>query len=100
MRKLAFVTARAVLLCAAPVRAQSPLAFEVAAIKPGVKDVGSGPSRLDGGRYMAANYTLIQLLEIAHGVKPPYQISGGPAWTNQRSTRSPPRCQAMAPQPG
>jgi len=61
-------------------KAQSPLQFEVASIKP--NPTGDGTTKLNtlpGGRLVANNVSLKLLIQFAWGVKDD-EIAGGPSW--------------------
>ena len=75
------------ILNAPAIRAQSPAGtpkFEVASIK---RNVSGDPGRFirpSGGRLSISNMTLKNLITIAYEVRP-FQLSGGPSWTDSES---------------
>jgi uncharacterized protein (TIGR03435 family) len=70
------------LVAAAIASAETPLAFEVASIKPGDPDKrGMQIQNTPGGRFNAKNVSVKLLIQHAYDVKE-FQISGGPAWIN------------------
>jgi uncharacterized protein (TIGR03435 family) len=73
MRRLAIALAALVLL-----RAQSPLAFEVASVKPAPGFVNARVN-LSGPRVTISGYALEGLIMDAYKVEP-WQLSGGPVW--------------------
>lgn len=79
-RPLAFTTLLALAVCMAPGQSATPLAFEVATIKPSDPaadrtHIGLAP----GGLFNATNATLKDLIRLAYDVRD-FQVSGGPSW--------------------
>jgi len=87
MARIVLVLGMAVAMSIGQEREQKPLAFEAASIKP---NTSTSPGRrigVPGGRFVASNVTLKELIATAHGqpgLIPQallnYQISGGPNW--------------------
>src|ERR1700761_5040695 len=76
----------ALIAATAAVAAESPVAFEVASVKPAPPSTGhgvmttysGGPGTRDPGTIVVSNYSLADLVRQAYGIKP-YQLSA-PAW--------------------
>jgi uncharacterized protein (TIGR03435 family) len=59
-----------------------PLKFEVASVKPANARSGIDMRTFQGGRLLATNCTLKQLIMGAYALKEPFQVVGGPTWVD------------------
>ena len=62
-------------------QAPSPPAFDAVSIKPSRSDVRRGSSRVQPGRYVGVNVTLMRLVRLAY--RPIEEFDGGPEWVDR-----------------